>query len=150
VVGHWLGGLTDYIGVWRPSTGTFYLSLNNQSWDGSPVTDSTLLVFQLGAAGDTPVVGDWQGTGFSHVGVWRPGAMAQWFLDLNNTSYVSNSSPNLIYISNYGTSGDIPVVGKWLADGVDRPGIFQPVDTAASGQSRWYLNLTDQSFNLAT
>jgi hypothetical protein len=141
IVGHWLGGLTDYIGVWRPSTGTFYLSLNNQSWDGSTTSDSTLLVFQLGSAGDTPVVGAWQGTGIDHVGVWRPGTQGQWFLDLNNTSYVSNGSPNLIYISNYGSTGDIPVVGKWLADGVDRPGVFR------QAQGLWFLNLTDQAFN---
>src|SRR5262249_2616112 len=101
-------------------------------------------------AGDTPVAGDWQGTGRDQVGVWRPGTQAQWFLDLINTSYVSNSSPNLIYISNYGATGDIPVIGKWLNDGIDRPGIFRPADTAAAGQSRWYLNLTDQAFSLAT
>jgi hypothetical protein len=149
IVGHWLGGSTDYIGVWRPSTGTFYLSLNNQSWDGSTVSDSTLLVFQLGTAGDKPVVGDWQGIGVDHVGVWRPGGGAQWFLDVDNTSYISNSSPNLIYISNYGTFGDIPVVGKWLADGIDRPGVFRPVDTDLPlvPQSHWYLNLTDQAWN---
>jgi DNA-binding beta-propeller fold protein YncE len=152
VVGHWLGGLTDYIGVWRPSTGTFYLSLNNQNWDGSTVSDSTILVFQLGSAkaGDMPVVGAWTGGGVDHVGIYRPGMGSQWFLDLNNTSYISNGSPNLIYISNYGYFGDIPVVGKWLADGVDRPGVFRPVDLNSifpPVQGRWYLNRNDQAWN---
>jgi hypothetical protein len=35
VVGHWLGG-KDLIGVWRPSTGTFFLSKTNTSFDQKP------------------------------------------------------------------------------------------------------------------
>src|SRR5262249_8096064 len=114
IVGHWLGGLTDYIGVFRPSTGTFFLSLTNTSFDGPIPSDSNHLTFQWGAAGDTPVVGDWNSSGISQVGVFRPsdpafGGAAGWYLDQGNVSFPANGMP-VIPAFTFGGNGDIPVV----------------------------------------
>ena len=91
----------DAIGVYRPSTNTFYL--RNSSTYGPP----DLIVSGWGAPGDIPVVGDWDGNGTTTIGLYRPSA---------NTFYLRNSNtygpPDLI-IAGWGAAGDIPVVGDW-------------------------------------
>ena len=55
------------IGVFR--NGTWYLDMNgNDSWD--PGTDA---IISFGMAGDIPVVGDWNGSGTTKIGVFRNG-----------------------------------------------------------------------------
>ena len=67
---------TTTIGIYRPATGTFYLS--NQSAPGYASPDAGIIRFGDGtsdAAGglpyDIPVVGDWNGDGRDTVGVVR-------------------------------------------------------------------------------
>jgi hypothetical protein len=38
--------------------------------------------------------------------------------------------------TNFGRTGDIPVVGDWNGDGMTKIGVFRVV----SGQGRWYLD----------
>ena len=57
VAGDWTGSGKSRIGVFRPSTGYWYLDINgNGTWDGCAV-DSCLGPF--GLKGDLPVVGQW-------------------------------------------------------------------------------------------
>jgi len=55
---------TETIGLYRPSTSTFYLRNSNTS--GFP--DSSI---PYGAPGDTPIVGDWDGNGTVTIGLYR-------------------------------------------------------------------------------
>jgi hypothetical protein len=144
IVGHWLGGSIDYIGVWRPSTGTFFLSLTNTSFDGIIPSDSNHLTFQWGTAGDTPVVGDWNGSGISQVGVFRPsdpgfGGAGGWYLDQGNVAFPANKMP-VIPAFTFGGNSDIPVVGHWLG-GNDLAGVFRP------GSGTFFLSKTNTSFD---
>ncbi|MBY0523966.1 MAG: putative Ig domain-containing protein [Gemmataceae bacterium] len=138
VVGHWRGDTVDYIGVFRPSTGQFLLSLDNQSWDASNPAGHQ--VFSWGTAGDVPVVGDWDGDNQTDVGTWRP-SIGTWFLDQGNVDYPASGNPTIAPFQ-FGTSGDVAVVGKWVAsDKQSRVGVFRPSD------GTWFLSLNNQSFD---
>src|SRR5262249_56621979 len=71
VVGDWLGTGHLGIGVFDPSTGTWFL--RNDMTPG-PADE----VFQFGPVGGTPVVGDWQGSGHPGVGVYDPATQTRY------------------------------------------------------------------------
>jgi hypothetical protein len=93
----------DRIGVFRPSTGTWYLDTTNQSYAQNPVQPVV-----WGATGDVPVVGDWDGSGHAEIGVFRP-STGTWYLDTTNQDYSKNPVPGILF----GSPGDKPVVGNW-------------------------------------
>ena len=79
LVGDWNGDGVAKVGAFRPSDGVFYLDYNgNGQWDGCGV-DRCL---QIGMDGDTPLVGDWDSTGSSKVGAFRP-SDGVFYLDYN-------------------------------------------------------------------
>jgi hypothetical protein len=109
LVGDWSGEGISHLGLFRPSTGQWFLDRNgNRSWDDCR---RDRCIESFGGAGDLPVTGDWAGTGRSHVGVWRP-STGQWFLDYNGNDTWDGCSVDLC-VAPFGMAGDIPVVGKW-------------------------------------
>lgn len=113
--GDWDGDGVVGIGVYRPSTYTFYLR-NTVSTGVADVSIS------FGNRGDRPVVGDWDGDGSTSIGVFRPS---------NVTFYLSNSlsSGRADGEIPFGNSTDTPVTGSWNGGrfttiGVYRPGTF--------------------------
>ena len=107
-VGDWMGRGTSQLGLFRPSTRQWFLDRNNKkTWDGCGKDTC----FYFGAPGDLPVVGDWNGTGISKIGVFRP-STGEWFLDLNGNNKWDGSGLDL-YLPSFGMAGDLPVVGKW-------------------------------------
>jgi hypothetical protein len=80
--------------------------------------------FSFGAAGDIPIMGDWNGDGTRTPGVFRDG---QWFLRNTNSS-----SPVDINFW-FGDPGDIPLVGDWNGDGIETIGLFR------NSTGTWYL-----------
>ena len=108
VTGDWNGNGTTKVGLFRPSTGQWFLDYNgSRTWDGCS-TDHCLSSF--GTAADLPVSGDWDGTGTSKIGVFRP-STGEWFLDFNGNGQWDGCGIDLCVT--FGGSGDIPVVGKW-------------------------------------
>ena len=109
VVGDWSGRGTAQLGLYRPSTGQWFLDRNaNRTWDGCR---KDLCLSSFGTQGDMPVTGDWNGTGASKIGVFRP-STGEWFLDLNGNGKWDGPSLDL-YVPAYGQPGDLPVVGRW-------------------------------------
>jgi hypothetical protein len=92
------------IGVFRPSTHTFYLK------NGS-VTSRV----NWGQVMDIPVTGDWNGDSLADVGVFN--ASQHRFL-LKNGSVTTRVS--------WGQVTDIPLAGDWNRDGLDDVGVFRP------------------------
>jgi hypothetical protein len=66
----------------------------------------------FGLTGDTPVIGNWSGTGQKRIGIFRPNSpsagLSQWFVDTNGDH---TYTPALDQIFTYGLTGDQPVVG---------------------------------------
>jgi hypothetical protein len=110
VVGDWTGNGKTMIGVFRPSTAQWILDLNGDKKMGK-LCAKDLCIASFGAPGDIPVVGDWDGSGTNNIGVYRP-TTAEWFLDLNGNGQWDGCDVDAC-LGPFGTTGDLPVVGKW-------------------------------------
>jgi hypothetical protein len=109
VTGDWDGNRVTQLGFFRPATGDWFLDSNgNRTWDGCS-KDRCLSSF--GTAADLPVSGDWNGTGTSKIGVFRP-STGDWYLDFNGNGQWDGCGVDLC-LSNAGQTGDIPVIGQW-------------------------------------
>jgi hypothetical protein len=84
-------------------------------------------VFVYGAPGWIPVVGDWNGSGTTTIGVVDPATMTWRLRDLN-----SPGAPDIAPFR-FGAPGWVPVVGDWNGDGVTSVGAIDPQTGV------WYL-----------
>jgi len=109
VTGDWNGNGTTQLGLFRPSTGEWFLDYRAaRKWNGCR---KDRCITSFGTAADRPVSGDWDGTGTSKIGVFRP-STGEWFLDLNGNGQWDGCGVDLC-VTNFGQAGDYPVVGKW-------------------------------------
>jgi hypothetical protein len=107
------------IGVFR--TGWWYLDSDGVlGWDFA--TDTTLA---FGLSTDTPVTGDWDGSGNTDVGVFRDG---WWYLESNGTPGLQAGDTTRAF----GLSTDVPVTGDWNGDNTTDIGVFR--------DGWWYLD----------
>jgi hypothetical protein len=148
VAGDWSGTGTTKIGLYRPSAGTWFLDYNGNGVFDGPVVDRQ---YQYGGlAGDIPVVGDWNGTGYSKVGLFRAGFF--WILNTTCTGAFSNADSTFafggltgcgalpgVYASEPTGSCDIPVTGDWNGSGTTKVGLYR----AAPGTSQPFLWVLD-------
>ena len=102
----------DTIGVYRPSTNTFFLR-NSNTPGGANITVT------FGNPGDVAVVGDWDGNGTTTIGVYKPS---------NSTFYLRNTNtPGLAdLVVNFGSIGDLPIAGDWDGNGTVTIGVYRP------------------------
>ncbi|NTV12475.1 MAG: VCBS repeat-containing protein, partial [Desulfobulbaceae bacterium] len=118
-------GVPDSIGVFR--AGDWYLdSDGNGVWDSG--TDFSTV---FGSAGMLPVVGDWNGDGYSELGAYREGT---WYLDLDGNGRWDGEPTDRMVVGFGGAVDDLPVAGDWNGDGVAELGIYRP------GNNTWYLD----------
>ena len=111
---------TTQIGVFRNSTGTWYLDDNK--------TGAVYRVYIYGKPGDVPIVGDWNSDSVSDTGIFRP-SNGNWYLD--------TAKAGVVYAAfHFGKPGDIPVVGDWNGDGTSDAGVFRP------SNGNWYQETT--------
>jgi len=133
VVGDWNGSGTGKVGTFGPHTGLWLLDYNgNFTWDGASVDK----YFAWGSPGDTPVVGDWNGSGTAKVGTFGP-ATALWLLDYNGNFTWDGASVDKYFP--WGSPGDTPVVGDWNGSGTTKVGTFGP------GTALWLLDYNGNS-----
>jgi hypothetical protein len=123
VAGDWTGTGTSKIGIYRPSTGQWFLDTN-----GNGVFDAGDVVTNYGGlAGDIPVTGDWTGSGTTKIGLFRAGFF--WILDTNGNGTFDAGDAAFAYGSPTGgiTGGtaDVPVVGDWNGTGTAKVGVFR-------------------------
>jgi PKD repeat protein len=92
VTGDWNKDGTTDVGVFRPSSGNWYLETTQ--------TGEVNKAFHFGTNGDNPVTGDWNKDGTSDVGVFRPSS-GNWYLETTQTGEVNRAF-------HLGTMGDLP------------------------------------------
>jgi hypothetical protein len=112
------GAGTDAVGLYDPSTATFYLK--NANFSGSA---DTVFTFGAAMAGLVPVAGDWNGDGTDTIGLYNP-ASGNFFLRNSNTPGAADDS----FVFGAGGAGYIPVAGDWDGDGDDTVGLYQPAN----------------------
>jgi hypothetical protein len=151
VAGDWNGSGTTKIGLYRPSTGTWYLDYNGNGVFDGPVVDRQ---YQYGGIkGDIPVVGDWAGAGFAQIGLFRQGF--EWLLNVGgNGAFLGGTNDVVfafgglkgcigslpgVYSTEPAGSCDIPVVGDWNQSGYAKVGVVR----AAPGTSQPFLWILD-------
>jgi hypothetical protein len=117
----------DTIGVFDPTTGTWYL--RNEANAGPPDAGQ----FQYGGVGWIPVVGDWNGHGAMTVGVVDPSTMT-WYLRNSNSA----GPPDFAHFS-FGGIGWKPVVGDWDGNGTTTVGVIDPAGQFGQTPATWYL-----------
>lgn len=120
ISGDWNGDGTEKAGIYRASNGLFILDFDGDRLF-NPAIDK---VYDLGvgtAAGDVPVVGDWNGSGASKVGLFRAGFL--WILDSNGNGVFQQGADQAIPFG--GVAGDVPVVGDWDGNGTANLGLFR-------------------------
>ncbi len=106
------------IGIYRPGTRQFLLDVNGSGTFSAPPDQACL----FGIAGDTPIIGDWNGDGDDQLGVYRPSSRL-FLLDVDeNCAYSAINDETSVF----GASGDVPIVGDWNGDGDDDIGIYRP------------------------
>jgi hypothetical protein len=105
---------TDTIGVYRPGLSNFYL--RNTNTTGFPD-----LTVAYGAAGDLPVVGDWDGNGTTTIGLYRPSTSTFYLRNSNSTGF-----PDITVAFGDGLGGDVPVAGDWDGNGTWTIGVYRP------------------------
>ncbi len=106
------------IGVFRPSTGSWYVRF---AATGSGLT------FVWGGVGDVPVVGDYDGDGTADIAVFRPS---------NGTWYVRYTATGALLSFLWGGAGDVPTQGDYDGDGKTDMAIFRP------STGTWYVRYT--------
>ena len=109
VIGDWNGSGTSKIGVVRPENGSLVWSLDT---NGDGVFDTGDTVTSFGLSTDTPIVGDWTGSGISEIGVVRSDPLTDTstvILDTNNDGVMDTGDTSF----NFGLATDKFVVGKW-------------------------------------
>ena len=99
VTGDWNNDGTTEVGVFRPSTHTFYLRPAN--W---PATLTSTI--NWGVSTDLPVTGDWNADGTTEVGVFRPSTHTFYLRPANWPATPTSTI-------NWGVSTDLPVTGEW-------------------------------------
>jgi Beta-propeller repeat len=115
VIADWDGTGRRRIGVFR--NGVWFLDIN-----GNGYIDPSEKTVVWGQAGDIPIVGDWTGSGRVSLGLFRNGTF---ILDRSgHLSGVATGLSDLTY-SNFGQSGDIPVVADWNGSGTSKVGVFR-------------------------
>jgi hypothetical protein len=125
------GQVVASIGVFRPSTGEWFLDLNGNGVLDDCSVDSC--VTGLGQQGDLPVTGAWNNAQTTFLGVFDP-STAAWYLDLNGNGALDGCELDTCrYI--FGKPGDRSVVGDWTGNGQTRIGLFRPSTRG------WYFDI---------
>ena len=145
VFGEWNGTTLTEIGVFRPSTHTFYLDYDgNGVWNGAAVDKQ----YNFGMTGDIPVSADWNIDGIPEIGVFRP-STHMFYLDYNGNGVWNGASVDKQY--NFGINGDTPVSGDWNFDGIPEIGVFRPSTHLFyldyNGNGIWNGSVTDRQYN---
>jgi len=131
LMGDWDGDGIDTVGLYAPSSSTFFLNNANATRNADVVFG-----YGPGGLGWIPLVGDWNGDGIDTVGLYAPSS---------STFFLSNANAtrNADVVFGYGPGGLgwEPMVGDWNGDGVDTVGLYAPAFSA------FFLNNANASKN---
>lgn len=107
ITGDWNGDGTTNIGVFR--SGNWFLDADNDyAWDKN--VDTKIASPAFGLSTDKPVTGDWNGDGFTNIGVYRDD---KWFLDFDGDNAWNKNKDIALPAKSFGLKNDKPITGFW-------------------------------------
>jgi hypothetical protein len=126
VVGYWSRTAPSMtIGIFRPSTGQWFLDRNGNGRLEAKPLDLDIGLFRTPTSPSRlPIVGKWTGSGSTAIGVFDP-ETGRWILDRNNNGRFDGCSIDACK-GPFGKAGDHPVAADWNGSGTDKIGIFEP------------------------
>jgi endonuclease/exonuclease/phosphatase family metal-dependent hydrolase len=120
IVGDWNFDGVDTLGVYRPTTGQFFLSDSNTA-------PTVAYAFTFGNPSDQPLAGRWSNAiAGSGVGVYRNSNGVVYLKNMLTTGFSD-------YFLIFGNPGDQPIAGDWAANHTDGIGVYR------SSTQHWYL-----------
>src|SRR5262249_12570401 len=122
------------IGVYRPSTGHWFLRQSSSGYNSAAALD-----LQWGLSGDIPVPGDFDGDRRMDVAVYRR-TTGEWFIRYSTQGY----SVAATGYYQWGLPGDTPIVGDFDGDGQADVTVYRP----STGQ--WFIRYSTQGYNAST
>jgi hypothetical protein len=134
VIGDWNDDTIREIGVYRD--GVWYVDANPDFlWKGTGSGKDAM--YNFGAAGFVPVVGDWNHDGLAEIGVYA--GAGTWYVDANRNHLWDGTGTGKDAILNFGFSGAAPVTGDWNGDGMPEIGIYSAGTwyLDANGNNKW-------------
>ena len=81
----------------------------------------TVFAYGAGGSGDTPLVGDWTGSGKDTIGLYDP-KTSMFFLRNSNSTGFSDTA----FVYGPANAGWTPLVGDWTAGATDTIGLYNP------------------------
>ena len=119
VIGDWNGDGKSKIGIYAPETGNWYLDYNGTyAWEdpNGPNGDKVVYWSLPGVPSQQiPVVGDWNGSGTTKLGVYSDGT---WWIDYNG-NFLADTPP-VDKMTFFGGPGWTAKVGDWNASGATK------------------------------
>ncbi|MCZ7391955.1 MAG: hypothetical protein O8C56_01320 [Candidatus Methanoperedens sp.] len=107
----------DTVGVYRSSTGTFYLKNSNNAGN----TDITVPFGPVNPTNIIPLAGDWNGDGIDTIGIYQK-STGTFFL---KNSFSGGSADITVPFGPVNPTDIIPLVGDWNGDGTTTIGVYQ-------------------------
>ncbi|MEP7285509.1 MAG: PA14 domain-containing protein [Chloroflexota bacterium] len=124
IAGRWrLGQKHDGIGLFRPSTGVFYLKNELTTGNG----DYTAAIISPTAT-YVPLAGDWNGDGRDNPGIFNQ-ATRTFYLS-NDTSNILNANYQPVFGTSTTSTADLPFAGAWTGLASQGIGVYDNTVTA--------------------
>ena len=145
VSGDWNGNGKSSIGTFDTTTGSWHLDNGNYIWDSCGATEDLDLCFNsAGQQGASPVVKE-RGNDQINIGTFRSQVtttvngrrvttLGVWQFDTDGDGTVDNCAVDECIDGFGNSSGDLPVIGDWSNNGIEKIGFFR----STTGQ--WYLD----------
>jgi hypothetical protein len=127
-------GTTD-IGIYRQSTGTWYILESSRGYN---ITNALSVTWGNPALFDIPATGDFDGDGKTDIAVYRQ-STGEWFILTSSTGYSYNKA--IIVAWGRPSLGDQPVVGDFDGDGKADIAIYRP------GSGQWFILTSSSNYS---
>lgn len=118
IAGDWNGDGTVTVGLYNPTTYTFFLKNTNITG-----FEDVQFLFKPATGNLLPVAGDWDGDGIDTVGLYNP-ATLYFYLRNSNSAGITDVG---FEFSPTGGGYMFPVAGDWNNDGRDTLGLYNPL-----------------------